>query len=269
MGSRAKESNMNKTIYGRSLSFMIALMMMISMFGICEYVNKNQVFAETDQIITADKDLNNIKIPQNIKRGYFAYITVSGDRYDTVKNKYTSFVRSTADLDIFSNGEEFFQPSSINVKSIKKAGSKYNKTDTYELNNKLTRSSYGVKSRLSAGKYTITVNYAKRAVSLIDGISTVYFTEKDNMVDVKTKTFYVKSKVKFSYNKKIGKLAKSKRSKYLNPTQKYGKLPTPKAKKEYKFIGWYTKPNGGKKVKKSTLVPVKDDIILYARYQVK
>jgi uncharacterized repeat protein (TIGR02543 family) len=72
-----------------------------------------------------------------------------------------------------------------------------------------------------------------------------------------TKTYLVK------FNSKGGKsIAK----KTIEKNKKLGKLKTP-TKKGYKFLGWYTKAKGGKKITKNTVV--KKNVTYYAHWKRK
>jgi uncharacterized repeat protein (TIGR02543 family) len=88
--------------------------------------------------------------------------------------------------------------------------------------------------------------------------------DKDFTLSVKGKStpaYYV------DFDKNDGKKAKSKvmvKYKVIVKGKKIGKLPTAK-RKGYTFKGWYTKKNGGKKIKSSKIV--KKDITLYAHWK--
>lgn len=59
-----------------------------------------------------------------------------------------------------------------------------------------------------------------------------------------------------------GILQKTQAKKYLTQRAKIGKLPKPQ-RKNYKFIGWYTKKKGGKKISKKTKAKFKSPTITY------
>jgi uncharacterized repeat protein (TIGR02543 family) len=73
--------------------------------------------------------------------------------------------------------------------------------------------------------------------------------------------------VKFNENKGK-KLSKKFRAKKIKFGTKLGKLPTPKRSK-YKFLGWYTKKSGGKKVTKATKMTKSGTLALYAHWKKK
>lgn len=74
------------------------------------------------------------------------------------------------------------------------------------------------------------------------------------------------SKIKVSFNANGGKVAK--KSKTVKYKKKYGKLPAP-TKSGYKFVGWYTKKSGGKKVTAKTKVKTSSKHKLYAHWKKK
>lgn len=62
-----------------------------------------------------------------------------------------------------------------------------------------------------------------------------------------------------------GGVLTEKDTKVVTYKSKIGKLPTP-TKKDYKFVGWYTKENGGKRYKETSIMPAKN-FTLYAKWQ--
>ena len=64
-----------------------------------------------------------------------------------------------------------------------------------------------------------------------------------------------------------GTLQKTQAQKYLTQKARVGKLPKPK-RKNYKFVGWYTKKKGGKKISKKTKAKFNSpSITYYARWK--
>lgn len=55
---------------------------------------------------------------------------------------------------------------------------------------------------------------------------------------------------------------------FVTAGKKYGKLPTP-SRKGYKFLGWYTQPKKGTKIKSSTKVKISENQTLYAHWKAK
>lgn len=72
-------------------------------------------------------------------------------------------------------------------------------------------------------------------------------------------------RIKFNVNKGK-KLKKWKKSVVYE--KKYGALPKPK-RSGYTFKGWYSKKNGGKKIKKNSVVKITKNTTLYARWKKK
>ncbi len=73
-------------------------------------------------------------------------------------------------------------------------------------------------------------------------------------------------RVKVSFKANGGKI--SRKSKKVTANGCYGKLPVPK-RKGYKFLGWYTKKHGGRKIKKSTRIIQNQNHALYAHWKKK
>lgn len=268
---------MNNTFVKNTTSFVLILVMVMNIFGFTTVFDTDSVSATTsDKNVSATSTapaianpLNNtIVIPAKMIRGTLYGIPVKGDRYEDIIEKYNKFIANTTDKSIFIQGEEFFEPVKITVKSSKVSGAKVNREYNYALSPySFSRLEYGVNLKFNAGKYTITSQFKKRAVDISDPVQKVpEFVDKDAQIYTVTETFYVKAKVKFAYSKRYGKLSKKQRTKYLDPGKKFGKLPKPKAKKGYKFKGWYSKAKGGKKIKSTSKVPTQNDVILYARY---
>ena len=72
------------------------------------------------------------------------------------------------------------------------------------------------------------------------------------------------SKIKVTFKANGGKVKK--KSKKVYPYYEYGKLPTPK-RKNYDFVGWYTRKKGGYKVKSSEEVETSKSHTLYAHWK--
>lgn len=103
------------------------------------------------------------------------------------------------------------------------------------------------------GKYKIEANFYESEFNYNNGFS--YWKTDYNVGFKKSQDINVQGTVKFSISSKKGKLKKkSQKSRYVTQKTKVGTLPKVKAKKGYKFKGWYTKKTGGKKIKKSTKV---------------
>lgn len=282
---------MENKVLTKVTSIFLIVVMAASVFSVISFFDQNKVAASTDADLSvkaiasteAEDFSGNIDIksitpftvaypkynkntfPTTVKAGKKANVWADGHRYSEVYKKLVAF-SNNGNIDVFTQGETYYEPASMTLKH-KKLGTKT--INFYHLTTKMYERQ-GVYMQLDAGKYTITTKFRKCYVDVYKGYSynSVSFIEDTSAaLDTKTNTFYVKAKVKFAYDKKKGKLAKKKRIKYLAPTKKYGKLPKPKAKSGKKFIGWYTKKSGGKKVTKNTKVPTKNSITLYARYK--
>lgn len=64
------------------------------------------------------------------------------------------------------------------------------------------------------------------------------------------------------FNPGKGKLDIKSSSKWIKQNSKIGKLPKPK-RKGYKFLGWYSKKKGGKKIRKNTKVTFRKATVAY------
>lgn len=199
---------------------------------------------------------NIVKIPSNMKSGKTYTFKFNGDRHANIVSKFEKG-------QTFYEGETYYVPQSLTLK--KPYG-----TDKRTFPNQLASTpykSYPLDFYAGSGKFTLTTNFKKWTV---DGSG--YFKATSESPKAKVQTFYVKSKIKYTILPG-GKSTKSykkavKKYKYKTPTKKYGKLPKPKAKKGYKFKGWYTYKD--KKVKKSTKVPNgQSTIYLYAKFKRK
>lgn len=272
---------MENKLFRNSVSTLLVVVMVMSVLSIITFFDNDGVFADegkgvnvrvsstdntfaplaaADPAYNANAALNKHTFTKYVKVGKWNPIFADGHRYDHIVNTYQTYGR---DITKYVAGEEYFMPASITV-----TGKNLNRTFNYSTYSTSPGNStrYGVELKSThAGKFTITTQFRKCYVDTSIG-TTVYFKEQDATRYPVTDTFYVQAKIKFKNNKKKGKLAKSKKTTWKNPTEKYGKLPKPKAKKGYKFKGWYTKKSGGKKVKKSTKVPTQNTVTLYARY---
>jgi uncharacterized repeat protein (TIGR02543 family) len=114
------------------------------------------------------------------------------------------------------------------------------------------------------GVIEILTDFDLEIYSYDDG--TGWWLPDDNWTsDTVTKKVQVQGKVKFNANKGKVKI----KSKWYTYGKKYGKLPKP-TRKGYKFLGWYTKKSGGKKVKSSTIYQAtKATISIYAHWKKK
>lgn len=292
---------MENKMFSKSVSMLLVVVMVMSVFGVItmfdggayadttakkqevKSVSSNDAFSALGDIkaqdfsaaTVANPAYNSVSIPNELRYGQLNYVYANGHRYTEVYNKFVNYVNlcnsgDITNISMFTNGEEYYEMASM---KLEKKGF-YPRTFTNYHSNTRMAQYYGVEigKTMPAGKYTLTTTYRKCNVSAtlnsVDNptYSTVRLNAVPNSEVSQTSTFYIKSKVKFSNSSKKGKLAKAKKTKYLTPGKKYGKLPKPKAKKGYKFKGWYTKKSGGKKVKKTTKVPTKNTITLYARY---
>lgn len=259
-----------------SVSAIVILTMVISTLGVMTIWGTDRVLAATDAATSG----NTVTVPKNMKYGKAYTFKLNGCRYDTMHQKYLSFAAANANVDtsvdtpsydvsMFEDGETYYTPVELKIyrnsclaKSMSFAHFRH-EIKSSDIANICTTS-------LPAGKYTYKAEYVKCAVK----INTHEYYEQDvafirdlSQTNIQSGTFYVAAKIKFSNNTKKGKLAKSKTTKYLNPTTKFGKLPKPKAKRGQKFVGWYTKKSGGTKITKNSKVPQKNTLTLYARYK--
>lgn len=81
-------------------------------------------------------------------------------------------------------------------------------------------------------------------------------------------TLYARWKNKYTvtFKPNTGKLASSKQKKTVTLGKAYGSLPVP-TKKNYAFAGWYTAKTGGTLITNTTVVNLKANQTLYARWQ--
>lgn len=81
-------------------------------------------------------------------------------------------------------------------------------------------------------------------------------------------TLYARWKNKYTVTLKpnTGTLASSKQKMTVTLAQSYGNLPTP-TKKNYAFVGWFTATSGGTQITNSSIVNLKADQVLYARWE--
>lgn len=115
------------------------------------------------------------------------------------------------------------------------------------------------------GDYEIKVEFRRE---YFDQTSHSWFINDISYNDKKTKIVKVTApKYKITLNANKGKISgKSKGKKKVTFNKKYGKLKKA-TRKNYKFIGWYTKKNGGKKVTSSTKVKNLKAHTLYAHWK--
>lgn len=284
---------MENKLFRNSVSTVIIITMIMSVFSVITLLGGDNVFGASEATLDVKAatvvegnnsenviNSNSIKLqavanpgknkntfPKTIKAGKKMNIWADGDRYSTIYSKMLTY-KTNNDINIFTNGETYYEPASMTITHKKKGKRTVNFSHyTYSMYDRR-----GLHLNVSAGKYTISTKFRKCYVEINNGTyyDSVYLRVDDSAaLSTKSNTFYVKSKIKFAYNKKKGKLSKSKRIKYLAPTKKYGSLPKPKAKKGYKFAGWYTKKSGGNKVTKNSKVPTANATTLYAKYKKK
>lgn len=270
---------MGKKIVEKSISAVIISVMIFSLLSVAASFAP-EIYASGST--TSKAENNKVVIPAKMKYGEQYSIVASGDRYDDLYKRYQDYLLKREinkaenvydilkdDVSMFKNGETAYIVSKI---IITKDGY-YPQTIKFTHNNSILETEkykYDLKKGFTAGKYTVKTEFVNCSVHVCDNLNStqeVYFNIVPNSEAIKTSTFYVASKVKLNYNSKKGKLAKKHHIKYLNPTKKFGKLPSPSPKSGYKFIGWYSKNKGGKKITKSTKVPTKNTQTIYARYK--
>lgn len=274
----------NKTITDL-VSVIVIVVMTIGIFSVSSGIGQDHTYAA---ITDAEASKNAVTVPVKMKYGNSYTISATGDRYELVYKNYLDYLKYSAgnisenewdnsyDNDIhdyFTTGESFYVPSKMTIKTEghhpKVIRFMHDRTDLSVYYNTYK---YTLPKNFKAGKYTVTTEFIKCSVDIIihdHSKQDVRFPVDSSGTYETSKTFFVASKVKLNFNSKKGKLAKSKRTLYLDPTKKFGKLPKPKAKKGYKFVGWYSKKKGGQKIKASTKVPTKNTQTLYARYKKK
>lgn len=247
----------------------MAIIMLMSIFGVITCFYNDGVFADTKSVLAAADPANNKHtLPVKAKAGEKATIWADGARYEEVYSKWYSVNHGGGNAaTLFPEKEYFYAATDMIVKHNTLGEQRYRFVNSMGY----MPARHGEAIILNAGVYTVTTTFDYRyAGRVYGGVQPVQLYQEIPIVtDKKTDTFYVDAKINFSNNKKKGKLAKSKRIKYIAPTKKYGKLPKPKAKKGYKFKGWYTKKKGGKKITKNTVVPTANTITVYAQYKKK
>ena len=262
---------MENKLFRNLVSAGLVVAMIVSVFSVMLMFDANKVNAEekvkaSNALFLAESKSNKITLPKTVKRLKKQNIWADGHRYDIVANKSEAF-RQGQGMEIFIHGEEYYEPTNISIKHKKMKTLKIDLTG-YHNDAGIYYSRQGAWVSLNAGKYTVETTFRKCYVDT-SGYSPRFYVDRSAPLDTKKKTVYVNSKIKLSYDKKKGKLAKKNRTQWKAPGKKYGKLPKPKAKKGYKFVGWYTKKSGGKKITKSSKVATKNSTTLYARYKRK
>jgi uncharacterized repeat protein (TIGR02543 family) len=119
---------------------------------------------------------------------------------------------------------------------------------------------YGTITTPTRSKYSFAGWYTKKS-----GGTKV--TKTSNLAKNANHTLYAhwakpKQTIKFNANKGSVKT----KAKTVTYNKKYGKLPTP-VRKNYKFLGWYTKKSGGTKITKTSSVDIEKPTTLYAHWQ--
>ena len=196
----------------------------------------------------ADETKNTISAPDTVQANQAFTITLIGDRQD---------VRPQGEL-----VETRFQPKRISITTS-------NEVLTHSFSNAPYSGTFKIKT---PGVWTITgtflEEYYMENYNMWYGDEYFNKSKPINVQGVNAQVVNVQGKVKFNANKR-GKI-KGKKTKYINQNSKIGKLPKVKAKKGYKFKGWYTKKKGGKRIKKNSIIKFKKpSITLYAQYKKK
>jgi hypothetical protein len=172
-------------------------------------------------------------------------ITISDSKKKTIDLKISNFII----------GKENYKIDSIVFNAYKGGVTKYLKHGDV-LGDKLGEA---IKDAGRAG-YTFKGFYTKKKGGTIAlpstkvSASSVYYAQ------------YKANKIKVTFNANGGKVS-GKKTKLIKKTfnSKIGKLPNA-TKKSKKFIGWFTKKKGGKKIKSSTKIPVKK-VTYYAHWK--
>ena len=236
----------------KMISVITILAMVMTIFAIPALTDEG-AYAAT----RANEKNNTYKIPKLVA-GKTAKITAAGDRQ-------TALNYGTAEV-----GDTFYLPMAYAV-----VNSKGKDVTSGDFINEAVLSDIIAKQKFPAnftstlkikkpGKYAMVIGFLRLEW---DGIS---FKTPDLYKDMayKTQVINVQGTVKFKANTKKVKKLKTK-SKTVKVGSKYGKLPKP-SKKGYKFVGWYTKKKGGKKVTaKSKVKMTKASQTLYAHWKKK
>jgi uncharacterized repeat protein (TIGR02543 family) len=118
-------------------------------------------------------------------------------------------------------------------------------------------------SPIKAGKYTIEMYYGLYTYDADEGEWNLEDWDDDKK-EITVTVSYQNNKYKVKFNANKGKV--SKKSKKVTNGKAYGKLPTPK-RANYKFLGWYTKKSGGKKITKKSIATQVKAHTLYAHWK--
>lgn len=208
--------------------------------------------------IKASKKKNRVSVTKSVAKKTTT-ISAKGDR-QTVLN----------DIDNMKKGDSLYLPFYWELfnskgKSVKSDEFITDKQLSKMITNGTLPSKLKDKFKISKpGKYQLGVAFVRYEWN---GKNFKNYNAKTDLY-IKYRTVNVYGTVKFKANaKKVKKLEV--KSKTVKNGSKYGKLPKP-SKKGYKFLGWYTKKKGGKKITaKSKVKMTKSTQNLYAHWKKK
>lgn len=235
---------MGDTIMRRIASATVIISLIVTAFFIPTSINNS--YAATKAVPSK----NVLSVPSTVKAGKSFNIKVYGDRETTPG--YSTGDERYAASDWEMTGPNYYYDFWVNFNI-------YWGNEIYPVYSKSKKMSL-------PGKYKIKAKYDKYIFYKSEYSD---HWDEQSSPDIKTKYINVQGKVSFNAGK--GKLKKkSQKAKYINQKSKVGSLPKVKAKKGYKFKGWYTKKKGGKKISKSTKVTfTKSSKTYYAQYKKK
>lgn len=81
-----KEILMDHIFTKKTLSFAMAIVMFFSIFSVGAVISTNSVYADSEPA-KPDQSKNAISMPDSVKRGVYATIDITGDRYIDIKDK--------------------------------------------------------------------------------------------------------------------------------------------------------------------------------------
>ncbi len=202
-----------------------------------------------------------------------------GFEYDIVANQYVEITRYVGKSSVVKiprkikgkkvvkiGGSAFAYNSKIKSLIIPEGVEKINKRALFDMKNlkniTLPQSLREFTEETGFNFYTEASEHPKKTITVVKGSKAFkYVTKKYSNQKIKVKKA---TKCVVWFNDNGATWDKELTAKYVKKGKKYGSLPKP-TKKGYKFVGWYTKLKGGKKVTEKT--KAKSDLEVFARWK--